>query len=162
AILVFIRDEIARPNLDDPHPHHAHDEHGHGHGHADTAAAAHAHAPITAAGEIDRAPAHAHAAEMPRVVTLPMEGHGLAAQAHAPAAAEHAGDRFVPFLWTLFMFILVTNLLGMLPFMGSPTASIWVTGGMALIAFVIFHAVPTAARGGPHKYLASIYPNIDL
>src|SRR3954453_2987027 len=35
SILMFIRDEIARPNLDDPHPHHAHDDHGHGHGHDD-------------------------------------------------------------------------------------------------------------------------------
>ena len=36
----------------------------------------------------------------------------------------HDADRFVPFLWTLFLFILFNNLLGMLPFFGAPTASI--------------------------------------
>ena len=38
----------------------------------------------------------------------------------------------MPFLWTMFLFILFCNLLGMIPFLGSPTASIWVTGALAL------------------------------
>src|SRR5262245_37145860 len=42
----------------------------------------------------------------------------------------HDYDKFVPFLWTLFLFILVCNLLGMFPFLGSPTASISVTAGL--------------------------------
>src|SRR5205823_332428 len=29
-----------------------------------------------------------------------------------PAIGEHDADRYVPFLWTLFLFILVNNLLG--------------------------------------------------
>ena len=154
SILVFIRDEIARPNLDDPHPHHAHDE-AHGHGHAP----APEHAPISQTGEIDRTPAAAHVP----AATPPAEEHARHAGDKLLLPAEHAGDRFVPFLWTLFMFILLTNLLGMLPFMGSPTASIWVTGALALLAFIIFHGVPTAAKGhNPLKYLASIFPHIDL
>ena len=36
-------------------------------------------------------------------------------------------DRYVPFLWTIFLFVLTCNLLGMVPFMGSPTASFAVT-----------------------------------
>ena len=47
------------------------------------------------------------------------------------------GDRFVPFLWTLFMFVLFCNLLGMIPFMGSPTAHLSVTGPLALFTFLI-------------------------
>ena len=35
----------------------------------------------------------------------------------------HGADKYVPFLWTLFLFILFCNLLGMIPFLGSPTAS---------------------------------------
>jgi F-type H+-transporting ATPase subunit a len=138
SILLFVRDEIARPNLDDPH---AHDDHGHGH----------------------EDPSHHHANK-----TEDVPGAAMPAQEHAKHVGdklltpEHAGDRFVPFLWTLFMFILVTNLLGMIPFMGSPTASIWVTGALAVMVFIILHAVPTAARGNPLKYLASIYPHIDL
>jgi F-type H+-transporting ATPase subunit a len=47
----------------------------------------------------------------------------------------HGADRFMPFLWTLFFFILGCNLLGMIPWMGSPTGSLSVTGTLALIAF---------------------------
>lgn len=121
SILLFVRDEIARPNLDDPHPHHHDDHHDEHHGD------------------------HAH-------------GH----DAHHPAIPEHAADKFVPFLWTLFMFILVTNLLGMIPFMGSPTASIWVTGGLALCSFVLLHGAAIAARGSVWGYLKSMWPRIDV
>jgi F-type H+-transporting ATPase subunit a len=48
-------------------------------------------------------------------------------------------ERFLPFLWTMFLFILFCNLLGMVPVLGSPTASPWMTGGLALIAFTVIH-----------------------
>ncbi len=59
-----------------------------------------------------------------------------------PNLGEHDADRYVPYLWTLFLFLLFCNLLGMFPFLGSPTASIWVTGGAGL------HRLRHAARGG--------------
>ena len=70
SMLVFVRDSIARPAIDDPH-HHGHEE----------------------------------------------------------------ADSFVPLLWTLFFFILGCNLLGMLPWAGSPTASFAVTLAMAGVTF---------------------------
>src|SRR5260370_20400148 len=33
-----------------------------------------------------------------------------------PALGEHDADKFVPFLWTTFLFVLFFNLLGMIPF----------------------------------------------
>src|SRR5215213_9911316 len=36
-----------------------------------------------------------------------------------PNLGEHDADRYVPFLWTMFIFILFMNLLGMFPFLGS-------------------------------------------
>src|SRR5262249_11239175 len=57
----------------------------------------------------------------------------------AKPAIGHDADRYVPFLWTLFLFVLFCNLLGMFPFMGSPTASISVTGGLAVVAFLAIH-----------------------
>ena len=65
-------------------------------------------------------------------------------------------DRYLPFLWTLFFFILFNNLLGLLPLDaitgwlpgvthgrlhpigGTATANIWVTGALALVAFVMW------------------------
>jgi F-type H+-transporting ATPase subunit a len=78
-----------------------------------------------------------------------------------PNMGEHDADHYVPFLWTLFIFILFMNLLGMIPFMGSPTASIWVTAGLAICSFIMFHA-PSIAAKGFLPYLKSTWPHIEL
>jgi F-type H+-transporting ATPase subunit a len=77
-----------------------------------------------------------------------------------PALGEHDADRFMPLLWTMFFFILFCNLLGMIPLLGSPTASIWVTGGLALVSFLVMHAAGVAKMGGLH-YLKSLWPHVD-
>jgi F-type H+-transporting ATPase subunit a len=64
-----------------------------------------------------------------------------------PSLGEDIADLYVPFLWTLFLFILVNNLLGMFPFLGSATASIWVTGALALIVFFAIHGSAIVAMG---------------
>ncbi len=46
------------------------------------------------------------------------------------------GPRFVPFLGTLFVYILAMNLFGLIPLMHSPTASLNVTVALALTVFV--------------------------
>jgi F-type H+-transporting ATPase subunit a len=44
-------------------------------------------------------------------------------------------DRFVPLLWTLFLFILTCNLFGLIPWLGAPTSAFGVTLGLALVTF---------------------------
>jgi F-type H+-transporting ATPase subunit a len=46
------------------------------------------------------------------------------------------GPRYVPFLGTLFLYILAMNLFGLIPFMESPTSSLNVTVALALTVFV--------------------------
>jgi F-type H+-transporting ATPase subunit a len=72
---------------------------------------------------------------------------------------EH--DTYVPFLWTVFLFILFCNLLGMLPFMGSPTASFSVTLALGLIALVVIHGAAIIKLGG-WGYLKSFWPPMQL
>jgi F-type H+-transporting ATPase subunit a len=70
-----------------------------------------------------------------------------------PALGEGTADRYLPFLWTLFLFILINNLMGMVPFMASPTASIYVTGALALVVFFVLHgsaAVEMGQAGAGH------------
>jgi len=64
-------------------------------------------------------------------------GHGHETHGHGgqALAAVHEGDRFVPLLLTLFFFVLGCNLLGMVPWAGSPTASFSVTLALALVTF---------------------------
>lgn len=46
------------------------------------------------------------------------------------------GPRYVPFLGTLFIYILAMNLFGLIPFMHSPTANLNVTVALALTVFL--------------------------
>jgi F-type H+-transporting ATPase subunit a len=57
-------------------------------------------------------------------------------QVARPAIGKHDADRFVPLLWTMFLFILGMNLMGMIPFVGAPTSAFGVTLAMAGITFV--------------------------
>jgi|SRR4051794_6091861 len=77
-----------------------------------------------------------------------------------PAVGEHDADTFVPLLWTVFLFVLFCNLLGMIPFLGSPTASFAVTGALAVVAFVTIHGAAIAKQGFGH-YARAHYPHIE-
>src|SRR5947209_2504729 len=78
-----------------------------------------------------------------------------------PTIGEHHYKKFLPFLWTLFLFILVMNLLGIIPFMGSPTASIAVTGVLALAAFLVIHYYGIKENHGFGHYIQTFKVKID-
>ncbi|MFM8707906.1 MAG: F0F1 ATP synthase subunit A [Planctomycetia bacterium] len=127
AMILFVRDKIARPAIDS-HDHH--DEHG-AHG--------------------DHAEHAGHA------------GHG---HASAPAAVHavrehHDGDRFVPLLLTLFFFVLGCNLLGMVPWAGSPTASFSVTLALAGVTFATV-LVAGMLKFGFLGFFGNQVPSMDL
>ena len=89
ALLLFIRDEVARPNIHSGHDHH----------------------PETPTD----AESHKHEAE----------------EAHKDPQ-HYLADKFVPFLWTLFLFILFANLLGLIPGSYTVTSQIIVTAVFAV------------------------------
>ena len=65
-------------------------------------------------------------------------GHGHDDHGHqAPAAVEtgHPADQYLPFIWSCFFYVLICNLLGALPWLGSPTGEINVTGVLAVSVF---------------------------
>jgi F-type H+-transporting ATPase subunit a len=64
-----------------------------------------------------------------------------------------AGLRYMPYLLTTFFFILVMNLLGLIPWGASATGNINVTAGLAIIAFVMIQVSAIRAQGFGH-YLA--------
>ncbi len=70
-------------------------------------------------------------------------------------------DRYTPFLWTVFLFILFCNLLGMIPTLGSPTASIFMTLGLAVFSLILFHA-GAIAKLGFVPYLKSLWPQVEI
>jgi F-type H+-transporting ATPase subunit a len=79
----------------------------------------------------------------------------------AKPAIGHDADKYVPFLWTMFLFILFNNLLGLIPFCGSATGNIYVTAGLALCVFFAIHGSGVAKMGFVH-YLGSMWPHFHM
>lgn len=82
-------------------------------------------------------------------------------QVFRPAIGKKDADAFTPFLWTLFFFVLLCNLGGMLPWCGSPTGSLAVTAMLALSTFTV------VAFAGMHKYgtvgfWTGLVPHMDV
>lgn len=59
----------------------------------------------------------------------------------------HHGEHYAPYLLTLFFFILVMNLLGLLPWGATATGNISVTAALALIAFLVIEISGMRALG---------------
>ena len=70
-------------------------------------------------------------------------------------------DRYVPYLWTIFLFVLTCNLLGMVPFLGSPTASFATTMVLALGSYLLINAA-SITRFGLKAHLLSFAPHMDM
>jgi F-type H+-transporting ATPase subunit a len=85
-----------------------------------------------------------------------------------PALGHHT-DRFIPYIWTVFFFILTMNLLGIVPLGtvipaltgvhlgGTATANIWVTATMALITLGMM-VVNGLRLAGIKHFLAHLCP----
>lgn len=70
---------------------------------------------------------------------------------------EKWGRRFTPFLLTLFLFILVCNLLGLVPGGFTATSNLNVTGALALMSFFTFLVTGVYALG-PVGYVNHMVP----
>ena len=68
------------------------------------------------------------------------------------------GRSYVPFIGSLFLFILLNNLMGLVPLMKSPTSSLNTTLGLAMIVFftVQIHGIRGLGLLGWLKHLAGI------
>jgi F-type H+-transporting ATPase subunit a len=73
----------------------------------------------------------------------------------------HGGEKFVPFIVTLFFFIAISNLLGLVPYGASATTSISVTATLAIMSLIAIEYAGIRALGW--GYLNTIfYWNKDL
>ena len=78
-----------------------------------------------------------------------------------PMIGKKDADAYLPFLWTLFFFVLTCNLFGMIPWLGSPTGSIGTTLVLALLVFVV--GVFSGMRhNGPVGFWLGLVPHMKL
>jgi F-type H+-transporting ATPase subunit a len=64
--------------------------------------------------------------------------HGFVSD-QAESIIGHGFERYVPFVTTIFVFVLSCNLLGLLPGFISPTAKAWVPLGVATLTFLYYN-----------------------
>ena len=67
----------------------------------------------------------------------------------------HGGEKFAPFVITLFFFILFANLLGLIPYGSTATANISVTAALAFLTFLVVE-ISGMRKLGAH-YLSTIF-----
>ncbi len=70
------------------------------------------------------------------------------------------GPKYAPFLVALFFFILVMNLIGILPWGATATGNLMVTTALAVMVFLIVEIGGFFAMG-PKGYLGTIFPHVE-
>lgn len=78
-----------------------------------------------------------------------------------PAIGGHGADAFLPFLWTIFFFVLFNNLLGLIPGMASSTGNINVTATLAVMTFVTV-VMAGMKEMGVVGFWVGIVPHLDV
>jgi len=132
AMALYIRDKVVRPAIGVPHDDHHHDDH--------------------------------HPAELAHSLDAGgTTGSPILAGTNGMAmvAVGHPADKYLPFVWSVFFYILFCNLLGAIPFMGSATADLNVTGPLAICVFaaVVMYGIQ---RSGFLGFWKSLAPSMDL
>jgi F-type H+-transporting ATPase subunit a len=95
--------------------------------------------------------------------------HGFVSE-QAESIIGHGFERYVPFVTTIFLFILLSNLLGLLPGFISPTAKPWVPLGVAVLTFLYYHYQGIREQGagylkqflGPLWWIAPLMLPIEI
>jgi F-type H+-transporting ATPase subunit a len=68
------------------------------------------------------------------------------------------GLKYLPFIWTLFLFILVSNLLGLIPGGSTATANVSVTATLAIVSFIMIQF--SGLRQNGFHYVKSLVPPV--
>ena len=83
-----------------------------------------------------------------------------------PFMGEH-GDRYVPVITSFFVFILMCNLLGLVPFFdylghggNTATSNIFITAALALCALVFYHWAGIREQGSARTYIKNLFPHV--
>lgn len=78
-----------------------------------------------------------------------------------PEMGKDLGRKFLPFFLSIFFFILFMNLMGLVPYSATATASIFVTGALALITFLSMIFCGMWIQG-PLAFWKNLVPHVPL
>lgn len=132
-LALYLRDEVIRPIIGDPDAHHGHD---HDHPEHDETMYGHQH-PLQDAVYAE-----------------------VTGKSSKDVNGGHPADKYAPFIWSCFFYVLICNLLGAVPWLGSATGAIAVTGALAIAAFgaTLMYGFK---KSGAVGYWFDLIPDID-
>ncbi len=78
-----------------------------------------------------------------------------------PVMGQKDGTAYLPYFLCVFFFLLFMNLMGLVPGSSTPTASIWVTAGMALTTLTAM-LVLGMAKQGVVKFWINLVPHVPV
>ena len=78
-----------------------------------------------------------------------------------PTMGKELGRKFLPYFLTVFFFVLFMNLMGLVPFSATATASIFVTAAMAMTTFAAMIACGMFVQG-PLAFWKNLVPHVPL
>lgn len=73
---------------------------------------------------------------------------------------KEMGPRYAPLIMAFFFFILMMNLLGLMPWGASPTGNLAVTAALAVMSFLVIE-IGGMVKLGFKGYLGTIFPHIE-
>lgn len=82
-----------------------------------------------------------------------------------------ANRRHLPFCASIFFFLLFSNLIGLIPGVATPTTTVWINIGMALVVFFYFNYIGIKTQGfwgylkhfcGPSIFLAALIFPLEI
>jgi F0F1-type ATP synthase, subunit a len=79
-----------------------------------------------------------------------------------PVLGGHGGAKYVPFCLTLFFFILLCNLFGLVPWGSTPTGNVNVTGTLAVVTFIVVEIAGMRALGKSYIGTIVYWPHDDM
>jgi F-type H+-transporting ATPase subunit a len=106
---------------------------------------------------------HSHRAGRPRGFAAGLEAVMLYLRnsVYMPVLG-HGGERYIPFVMTLFFFILFCNILGLIPYGSTATGNISVTATLAIITFIVVEVAGMRSLGKGYLGTIVYWPHDDM
>ena len=80
-----------------------------------------------------------------------------------------SGLKFLPILATFFVYILICNLIGLIPMLdwvghggNTSTANYYITPALAFCAFVLYHGLGIKEQGNIFTYIKNLFPHVPV
>ena len=107
---------------------------------------------------------HSHAAGHPKGFAAGIEAVilYLRNEIYIPVLGGHGGEKYVPFCLTLFFFIAIANLLGLVPYGSTATGNIAVTATLAIITFFMVEIAGIRTLGKGYINTVVYWPHEQL